>query len=116
MPNKDPYTLFYTELGKHIKEKRISAKISQEELAKKANLSRVSIVNIEKGIQKIQVHALLLVADILEIKLDDFKHLILREYSESSTLDRNYQKTIENSGINNLNAFKKNLLDLRKHL
>ena len=62
---------FYQQLGEKLKKARTDANKSQEALAQTLGLSRVTIVNIEKGRQKILVHNLVDAANFLEVKLSD---------------------------------------------
>jgi transcriptional regulator with XRE-family HTH domain len=57
---------FYKALGARIREIR-RGKLSQEQLAKAANLSRTSIVNIESGRQKLLVHNLFQISKALKV-------------------------------------------------
>jgi transcriptional regulator with XRE-family HTH domain len=67
---KQDQELFYINLGQAIRTARSKMKISQEQLAQQLKLSRVSIVNIEKGRQKVQVHTLLQIGKFLGISID----------------------------------------------
>ena len=58
---------FYESLGARIRELR-GGKFSQEQLAKAANLSRTSMVNIESGRQKLLVHNLFQIAKALGVR------------------------------------------------
>jgi transcriptional regulator with XRE-family HTH domain len=62
----------YEILGEQIRIAREKANINQEHLAQYLDLSRVSISNIEKGKQKIQLHSLLELAKYLQIEIDYF--------------------------------------------
>ena len=57
---------FYKALGARIREIR-GSKLSQEQLAKAADLSRTSIVNIESGRQKLLVHNLFQISKALKV-------------------------------------------------
>jgi DNA-binding XRE family transcriptional regulator len=57
----------YSEIGKKIYKIRIGAGIKQEMLADYLELSRVSIVNIEKGRQRPSIFLLLKIADIFKV-------------------------------------------------
>ena len=57
---------FYKYLGSRIKQLR-QARLSQEQLAREAGLSRTSIVNIECGRQKLLVHNLFEIAKALNV-------------------------------------------------
>lgn len=58
---------FYKNLGARIREVR-GAKLSQEQLAAAVDLTRTSIVNIESGRQKLLVHNLFRIAEVLGIR------------------------------------------------
>jgi transcriptional regulator with XRE-family HTH domain len=57
----------YRELGRKIREARARSgqKLSQEKLAKRLDISRASIVNIEAGRQRAPLHLLWQIAEIL---------------------------------------------------
>lgn len=58
----------YLEIGERIKSRRKALGISQEGLAKSVGLSRVSIVNIECGRQRMPVHVLQKITGELGLK------------------------------------------------
>lgn len=60
---------FYQQLGNALREARIKNGQSQEALAQAMGLSRVTLVNIEKGRQKVQVHNLVEAANFLNIDI-----------------------------------------------
>ena len=64
--------LFYTELGNSIKKFRLISGVKQEYLAYLLNLSRASIVNIEKGRQRPSIHLLLEISKILNVEVISF--------------------------------------------
>ncbi len=70
MFNKEEQKEFYNNLGQAIRKARQIRNVSQEDLAKYLDLSRVSVVNIEKGRQKVQVHTLLEIGKYLGISID----------------------------------------------
>lgn len=76
----------YERLGELIKMAREKADIKQELLADYLDLSRVSISNIEKGKQKIQIHSLLELAKYLQTDINIFlsplNELLLDEVTE----------------------------------
>lgn len=57
----------YRALGACISRGRRAAGMTQEELARRLNLTRTSIVNIEKGNQRLLVHTLLELAKIINV-------------------------------------------------
>lgn len=64
---------FYEEVGQLIMKERLSAGVKQEDLANFLELSRASIVNIEKGRQRPSTFLLINIAKYLKI---DFMELI----------------------------------------
>ena len=56
-------------LGKRVKEYRIGKKLSQEELAAKANVHRTYIGMIERGEKNITITNLKKISDALEVDL-----------------------------------------------
>lgn len=56
---------FYSTVGKKIRQGRIARKITQEELGASVNLTRTSIINIEKGRQRMLLHTLVAIAETL---------------------------------------------------
>ena len=63
-------TMVYPEIGKRIRCVRDLRKLTQEELAKRLGLSRVSVVNIEAGRQQTPVHRLYEIALLLDCDVD----------------------------------------------
>lgn len=57
----------YEQIGRRIRVERQRKGFSQERLAQAAGLSRASIVNVERGRQKVMVHSLYAIANVLEI-------------------------------------------------
>jgi transcriptional regulator with XRE-family HTH domain len=53
---------FYRDLGDRIKTERIKRKISQENLAVKLELTRASVINLEKGRHRPSVYQILLIS------------------------------------------------------
>lgn len=62
-------TQFYKEIGIKIRDIRIQHNITQEELAKKINLSRPAIISIEKGRQKLYSHLLYEISRVLGVDI-----------------------------------------------
>lgn len=59
--------ILYSEIGNLIKKTRLLRKLTQADLSDKVGLTRASITNIERGKQKISIHTLYLIADVLNI-------------------------------------------------
>lgn len=62
---------FYKELGKRIFKLRLSKNLNQEHLSEILNLKRPSIVNIEKGNQKISIYNLVILCNYFQIDIKD---------------------------------------------
>lgn len=62
---------FYAELGENIKELRQKRGYSQEDLAIFLNLTRTSVVNIEKGRQRPPIHTLSEIASFLNVHMSE---------------------------------------------
>jgi transcriptional regulator with XRE-family HTH domain len=70
LPNIDD---FYSELGDRIKTERLKRKINQEDLGLQLELTRASIINLEKGRHRPSIYQLILIAKFFEI---DYTSLI----------------------------------------
>lgn len=57
----------YQRIGEHIRQYRKACQLSQAALAQRVALSRTSITNIENGRQKLLVHQLYAIANVLKI-------------------------------------------------
>ena len=62
---------YYRELGLRIQRSRLRQKLTQENLASLIGLSRTSMVNIERGRQKVLAHTLVRLARALKVELSD---------------------------------------------
>lgn len=102
MTDKDKNN-FYSELGHHILLARKKANLSQNELSKKVNMSRASIVNIEKGRQHPPIHLLWEIAEILHTDVQnlipDFAP-ISEEVELKNVFERVLSKTTKRTNIN----------------
>ena len=67
MLSKEDQDIFYTRLGELVRSSRKRLGITQDDVASYLGLTRISVVNIEQGKQKIQLHALLELCGILKI-------------------------------------------------
>lgn len=64
----------YTEIGRRIaiaRRQRSTRLVSQEDLAKGIGLSRTSVVNIERGRHRIQIHVVYAIARVLDVEVSD---------------------------------------------
>ena len=60
----------YAALGKRIKEKRISEKLTQEQLGEMCELSAAHIGHIERGTRILSVEVLFRIAQVLNVSVD----------------------------------------------
>lgn len=67
MLNKKEQDFFYKKLGELIRSARKRADLNQQDLANFLELKRTSIVNIEQGTQRIQLHSLVEISVLLKI-------------------------------------------------
>lgn len=67
---KKPTDRVYEEIGRRIFEARDKKGFTQEQLAKKIDLKRTSITNIEKGRQQLLVHMLIKIAGALDVEIE----------------------------------------------
>jgi len=58
---------FYVEFGQRLGEARERAGLTQGALARRVGLSRTSVVNIEKGRQRVLLHQLSRFSDVLSV-------------------------------------------------
>jgi transcriptional regulator with XRE-family HTH domain len=65
-PNKKQNNLYET-VGRRIRDTRKIAKLTQEGLAARVNLTRTSVTNIEKGRQKLLLHTLFDLAAAMKV-------------------------------------------------
>ncbi|HEY0654039.1 MAG TPA: helix-turn-helix transcriptional regulator [Chryseosolibacter sp.] len=70
MLSKDEQSFFYKKLGESIRASRIKEGCKQEVLAQRVGLTRISIVNIEQGKQKVQLHVLIEIAVALNTTIE----------------------------------------------
>lgn len=67
----DNLSQFYAALGSNIRRARSDRDITQQDLADELDLNRTSITNIEKGKQKILVHTLVDLMEVLKVGFTD---------------------------------------------
>lgn len=61
---------FYHRVGSNIRSRRKALNLSQEELATRISISRVSLTNIENGQQKLSLYRFMQIADALNTPID----------------------------------------------
>ena len=62
---------FYLSVGERVRQQRKSAGMDQETLARHLNLSRTTVINIEKGRQRLSLEHAWLVAQVLDVSIDE---------------------------------------------
>lgn len=88
----------YDFVGSKIKDLRNTAEMSQLQLAVKLGMSRVSIVNIEKGRQHLSLHLLFEICLIFDAELNDFFPKKDDSISISSKILREVEQIKESTG------------------
>lgn len=71
MLDKEQQTVFYEALGEKIRDARKRKNLNQEDLADKLGMSRVSVVNIETGKQRLPLHVLSDISELLNITISE---------------------------------------------
>ena len=77
--------LDYIYLGKRIREKRISLKLTQEQLAENANIEPSNLSHIERAATKVSLPTLVRIANALGTTLDELMFDSLRKNATIST-------------------------------
>ena len=71
MPPADAEIRFYEELGQRIQRARRKRGLTQASLASAVGLTRTSIVNVEKGRQKLLAHTVVALSHALDLRFDE---------------------------------------------
>src|SRR5579862_1334270 len=92
-------TAFYEQLGDRIRQARKYKNMSQDDLAGFLDISRVSLVHIENGKQKVPTHVLLEISKHLNIGLPDLIPPLITQADaiDPSTLNKINKEAGENS-------------------
>lgn len=82
---------FYDEMGRLIKEKRLSRGINQEILADRLGLTRASVINLEKGRHRPSVYQLMIISDLLQVNytelIPSYKQSALERSGDTPNID-----------------------------
>lgn len=70
--------VLYKFIGERVSEFRKANKMNQDDLAKKAAISRTTISNIESGRQQVSIHTLMNIAEALNLEM----HSLIPLYAE----------------------------------
>ena len=87
----------YVLLGEKVFEKRRQLGLNQKDLADRVGLTRTSITNIEKGIQRIQLHTVYQIAHALGISTNELLPDLRAGDTDVNSLV-NEQKTLDKTG------------------
>lgn len=71
--------IFYNELGAQIKIERMARSITQDALAEELNLTRASIMNIEKGRHKPSIYQIIMIANYFKIEYTNLIPVLLEQ-------------------------------------
>lgn len=97
MLDKEQQTLFYQKIGERIRDVRKLKEMNQDELANKLGISRVSLVNIESGKQRVPLHVFLDICESLKVTLNDLVPQNLTDPSlDTMTINKIKKETDEN--------------------
>jgi transcriptional regulator with XRE-family HTH domain len=77
----------YTMFGSRVRALREEKKFTQEELARRVDLSRTSITNIERGRHRVLLHQIVEIAEALDAKPSDLMPLDIPSENEKSVRD-----------------------------
>lgn len=98
--------LLYNRIGKKIREFREKEKIKQTDFAKMLEISRASVVNIEKARQHPPLHLIFDIARVLKVKITDLIPTMEKQDDKQnekiiSKKTKNYlNKWVENNELN----------------
>jgi DNA-binding XRE family transcriptional regulator len=98
--------MFYKWLGELLRKARNDNDFTQEKLAKHLNLSRVSIANIEKGKQKVQIHTLIEIAFYLKMSFADLYERALGIMNIHTKIETRIIKEVDPSNITGIEKIK----------
>jgi transcriptional regulator with XRE-family HTH domain len=83
----------YTKVGLKIREIRLKKGLNQEAFAQMLNLTRASVVNIEKGRQRTTIHLLYDISKIADINVGD----LLPDLKKEEELSPKWKEKIKNA-------------------
>jgi transcriptional regulator with XRE-family HTH domain len=77
---------FYKKIGELIRDERIRSGRSQEELAKHLELTRISVINLEKGRHRPSIFQLLLMAEYFDMDYTKLIPMIIEAPAENKKI------------------------------
>lgn len=102
----------YAALGKRIKEKRISKKLTQEQLGEMCELSAAHIGHIERGTRILSVEVLFRIAQVLNVSVD----YLLFDSVENDNILSSIAPILKDSDKNKVNNFLKTVRVLAENI
>ena len=111
MGKNEEESSFYKNLGDSIKNARKKTGVSQEILAKHLGLSRISVVNIEKGKQKVQIFTLYEISNYLKTTLDDLMPQQSIDLMTNKAIEKNSKAGGDSYSLERLKGFLQKLKD-----
>jgi transcriptional regulator with XRE-family HTH domain len=109
---EDEIDRFYLELGRRVREARTDAGVTQAHLAEEIQMTRSSVANLEAGRQRVPLHLLFAIADMLSVEpasilpaREPQTHLSLEGLDERSrrplsAKDRSFLQTALRAAVN----------------
>jgi len=108
---------FYRDLGEAIKTERLRRKINQERLGEILELTRASIINLEKGRHRPSIYQVLQIASFFQIEYTDLipfktekeksKHKAINRNLKNVVTDQKLDEATKTAVIDFLTAIKK---------
>lgn len=102
----------YAALGKRIKEKRISEKLTQEQLGEMCELSAAHIGHIERGTRILSVEVLFKIAQVLNVSVD----YLLFDSVENDNILNSITPILKDTDKNKVNNFLKTVRVLAENI
>lgn len=102
----------YAALGKRIKEKRISEKLTQEQLGEMCEFSAAYIGHIERGTRILSVDVLFKIAQVLNVSVD----YLLFDSVENDNILSSIAPILKDSDKNKVNNFLKTVRVLAENI
>lgn len=93
--NREQSQQLYRILGVRIRQQRDRLKLSQGALADQVSISRISVVNVEKGQQHTPLHVLFEIAHVLGLEIKDLLPSVSDIFGTDQGMDRSRMAHIE---------------------
>lgn len=90
---------FYREIGETIKAERLKNGMSQEILAEQLELTRASVINLEKGRHRPSVHQLVIIAETLNVEISSLIPAPAKTQKTTKEILSNISEAISDQGV-----------------